>query len=382
MKNMFRGYYPPTKAEFKRLWDKALLVMDANVLLNLYDYSDDTRQSFLSLLDELATRLWLPHQVALEYHRHRLNRIGEAGQKYDNVLSKIGDMRAIHKGLESQKAHPFVSDKTLKKLDKLIAQLRQELEKKKQTVDAFVDRDRILADVSKLYRRRVGDPYDEEQLARTYLEADKRFNALMPPGYLDEHKSGNRRYGDVVLWFQILDKARTGKADIIFITAEKKEDWWQLVKSKARGPRLELLHEFRSKTKRLFYMYEPFEFMKLAREYLKQKVEDGAIEEVKSAGQVVIAPPATARPTSLLKNLLLQLGLPAAIRAAGMIPTPPIGLADLIRQEENFRALFETQELLRSSRPPEAIESDDSTDEHPPSEGNDDSADDADRSES
>ena len=42
MKKLFRGYYGLTKGEFSRLWEKALLVMDANVLLNLYDYSDAT----------------------------------------------------------------------------------------------------------------------------------------------------------------------------------------------------------------------------------------------------------------------------------------------------------------------------------------------------
>lgn len=306
MKKLFRGYYGLTKREFARLWERALLVMDANVLLNIYDYSDATRRSFLDLLGKLGDRLWLPHQVGLEYHRNRLNKIGDAIQKYDASLKRTAELRTIHKDFESQKAHPFIADKTLKKLDKLIAQLRRELEKKKQTVQGLFDRDHILLAISKLYGRRVGPAFDEEQLSGVYSEAEKRFKNLIPPGFEDDRKSGTRRYGDVVLWFQILDMARTEKADIIFVTAEKKGDWWQLVKNAVRGPRLELLHEFRRTTKRLFYMYEPVEFMKLARKHLKQKIDDAAIDEVESAGGVVHQATGRGKPTSWLLKALAR----------------------------------------------------------------------------
>ena len=45
MRKTFPGYYRPTEAEFRRLWDKCIFVLDANVLLNLYRYSEETRKS-------------------------------------------------------------------------------------------------------------------------------------------------------------------------------------------------------------------------------------------------------------------------------------------------------------------------------------------------
>jgi hypothetical protein len=73
MRETFPGYYTPSDAEFKRLWTKSLFVLDANVLLNLYRYSSETRKKLIEILQRLDTRLWVPHQAALEYQRNRLD---------------------------------------------------------------------------------------------------------------------------------------------------------------------------------------------------------------------------------------------------------------------------------------------------------------------
>ena len=44
MKDSFPGYYRPTENEFAEMWESCLFVLDANVLLNLYRYSVDTRE--------------------------------------------------------------------------------------------------------------------------------------------------------------------------------------------------------------------------------------------------------------------------------------------------------------------------------------------------
>ena len=71
MKQYFHGYYKPTDEDFDAIWNEATIVVDANVLLNLYTYSAATSQEVLTLLSEFDERLWLPHQVALEYHENR-----------------------------------------------------------------------------------------------------------------------------------------------------------------------------------------------------------------------------------------------------------------------------------------------------------------------
>ena len=59
MKKHFPGHFSPTKSEIKLLWENCIFVVDTNILLNLYRYSDATRKEFLQILDKIKERLWL-----------------------------------------------------------------------------------------------------------------------------------------------------------------------------------------------------------------------------------------------------------------------------------------------------------------------------------
>jgi hypothetical protein len=67
----FEGYFRPDDEYFRRIWRNATFAFDANALLKLYRYSDETRQQFFSVLDLIGDRVWLPHQVAFEFHSNR-----------------------------------------------------------------------------------------------------------------------------------------------------------------------------------------------------------------------------------------------------------------------------------------------------------------------
>ena len=82
MKKEFIGYYHPTADETNASWENGTFVFDANVLLNLYRYSESTRKDFISVLKKLKEKLFLPHQVGLEFHSNRLNVIRGLEQSY------------------------------------------------------------------------------------------------------------------------------------------------------------------------------------------------------------------------------------------------------------------------------------------------------------
>ena len=68
---------------------------------------------------------------------------------------------------------------------------------------------------------------------------------------------------------------------VIFITDDRKEDWWLERNGKTIGPRPELLEEFLSKTGQSFYMYRPQQFLLYSKDKLGSTVSDNTIEEVK-----------------------------------------------------------------------------------------------------
>jgi hypothetical protein len=89
MKTTFAAYYRPTDADFESLWKDATFSVDANVLLNAYRYTETTRTRLLDILSRLGSRLWLPHQVGLEYQRNRLNVISGQLPEYDVISKKM-----------------------------------------------------------------------------------------------------------------------------------------------------------------------------------------------------------------------------------------------------------------------------------------------------
>lgn len=68
MRKIFHGYYEPTPKEFEKLWSEGLLVPDNNVLMHLFRFMPKQRAEVLAAFRSFGDRLWLPHQVAKEFH--------------------------------------------------------------------------------------------------------------------------------------------------------------------------------------------------------------------------------------------------------------------------------------------------------------------------
>jgi hypothetical protein len=57
------------------------------------------------------------------------------------------------------------------------------------------------------------------------------------------------KYGDLLIWKQMLKQAKETGKDVVFVSRDVKEDWWELDKDKKPvRPRPELFREFREET--------------------------------------------------------------------------------------------------------------------------------------
>src|SRR5262245_16420446 len=89
LRTAFPGYYRPDAAVFSDLWRNAAFVLDANVLLNFYRYSDDAQSVLFDILDKLRDRIWLPHQAGMEFHKNRLEVISAQADSYTLLTDEI-----------------------------------------------------------------------------------------------------------------------------------------------------------------------------------------------------------------------------------------------------------------------------------------------------
>lgn len=291
MRTRFAGYYRPSKHEFAALWREATFVFDANVLLNVYRYTPRTRDELLKILEFRQDRLWIPHQTAQEYNRNRLEVIAQQSTAYDAIINELQQtINHLEASLRVYKRHAILNvDDILDDVRQPISKWPDSLQKSKSTHPDFVADDPLRDRITRIFEGRVGPPYTTEVLESLYKKAEQRYRHKIPPGYLDSPKEGPEKYGDVVVWFQMLDYARSGQHPLIFVTEDLKEDWWLRHQGKTLGPRPELVQEMLTDGTARFYIYQTDQFMLYARQYLRTATDAAslrkAVKEVQSIRQ-------------------------------------------------------------------------------------------------
>lgn len=267
MKDKYPGWYPKSAEEASALWDNAIFVPDANVLLHCLRHPAAVREELLRLFEVLKASLWIPYQVGLEFHRNRLDVELGAQDAYETLIK---DQEAIlekaRERLRQLRAHPTISvAKELTALDMFAGDFRgrmiaaQAAHPVQQIADA-------VSRLTQLLNGRIGDKWKPEQLAAVKKEGDDRYSKKIPPGYKDAKKDGGEfdKFGDLIIWKDMMAKAKSDKRPIIFISDDAKEDWWWIHKGRKLGPRPELIEEFRAGSDQDFHIYEFSQFLRFA----------------------------------------------------------------------------------------------------------------------
>lgn len=285
MKDLFPGFFYDASKIYAEVWEDGIVVPDANVLLNMYRYSDDTRKEFLTVLMALSERLWIPNQVALEFLRNRLTVIGDQAETYNKSLQDISSVLANFK---KSTHHPVVSTEALTNLKTSCDVIKTELEENRDICLSLINDDPIKLEIGKLFLSKVGDAYDDNRLKDLVGEGAVRYERRTPPGYMDASKKpdasdylGLAPYGDLIIWKQLLEHAKRIGRDVIFITGDSKDDWWLRVKGKIITPRPELIEEFQDVVGKNIILYSPERFLEYYNEQsTSEKVSQSAYAEV------------------------------------------------------------------------------------------------------
>ncbi len=283
MKDLFLGYYTPTADDFNKLWQECVFAFDANMLLNIYRYTPKTQESFFLILEKLKGNIWIPHQAAAEFYKRRESVINGQIKSFEEITSKID---LSYENLKNQllvyKKHTSVNiEQVFKSIEAGVKKAKKSLEvDKKNHPDLSID-DPLRDKIVDLFDGKVGNQFNEKKLDEIYSKAQQRFKVLKPPGYKDlKDKEFPDIYGDVVIWFQLMEYAKLEKKPLIFITDDRKDDWWQKEHGKTVSPRPELITEIWGVAKVQFYMYHSDQFIKFALEFLKIENQQSAVEEV------------------------------------------------------------------------------------------------------
>lgn len=186
--------------------------------------------------------------------------------------------------LSNKKKHPFLPEAELPKFTEHVGKLVEQLESQRTHLFDRLSNDEILDFVAFIFDGRTGAPFDDGELKTLVADGEYRFQHEIPPGYKDGKKDASgdpyRKYGDLIVWKQLVAHAKTVDKPIVFITDDKKEDWWLEQSGRTIGPRTELREEFIGEVKHDFWMYTVDKFIEETARTQNTRVSEKVIEEI------------------------------------------------------------------------------------------------------
>ncbi len=286
----FEGYLSATDDDYRHVLTSGLVVLDTNVLLNLYRYSAAARDEFLAILEKIGRPIWVPNHVLKEFWRRResavrapIEQAGEFVEELDRSL-KLAQDRIRH--WASRTGTPPEKWKVLEeRLVIAFAGVQEEISSlpDEEAIEAARDtnRDPVIPRLKALLDGQVGEPLGAEAFAQALGEAKRRIESRIPPGFKDDKKRTEEdAAGDYIVWEQILTEASARGVDVLLVTGDVKEDWWRIERGETRGPRPELAAELRQRAGTRLLMLRPESLALRASSVLALEVDQASVEDI------------------------------------------------------------------------------------------------------
>lgn len=249
------------------------IVLDTNVLLNIYRYSPEFTEFAMNCLLTVKQEIILPATVRMEFKRNHKS-------EFYNMQKRVEmASREAAKRIDAAKVKVLASCDNLQRLqfpdvDELRTRLSDKFDEAKREIDDFfTDRgslnmishawagaDRVLELVNDLDKAFAVLPSPtQDELYEWCDDGEIRYKNNVPPGFKDsKNKDGVRKYSDLIIWKEIIRYAKANTKNVIFVTDDVKADWWEEVDGK-RQFHSKLKEEF-GKTGRDLLAYSSNEF--------------------------------------------------------------------------------------------------------------------------
>ncbi|WP_336092874.1 PIN-like domain-containing protein [Leeuwenhoekiella sp. CH_XMU1409-2] len=316
-----------TEEHEKELFEKGHIVFDSSALLSFYGYTDRISEEYFNkIFKALKGRLWLPAQVLYEFEKNREKVITKPKGEYLSLIKSVkkdggylntiqshlalirknsnsiqGQIKTLCERTLKDDKHPHIEQKSIGKFKEVLKAFEANLEILNEgyenllntTQNQIDEKIKELDEKSKSdnFRERLdkhftyGASYSYDKMLEIIKEGRFRYENEIPPGYKDEKdKIGFQMYGDLLLWFQIIDYAQNEQKPIIFVTNDVKEDWWQQDGNGQNSniPRHELLYEFKDKSGQKIWFYTIDRLIYKSNQFLNTEVSEEVIEEIKN----------------------------------------------------------------------------------------------------
>lgn len=285
----FHYYIPPSERAIKAAFQGGMIVFDTNVLLGAYRFAPKARKELLSAIRRVADRVWVPHRVAEEFHKRRIGVINGYDAEYGPVVDALREAQSridaeLVPKIEQLANRAALADQEKRDLIKLVADSTAkacravENLRKQHDLPAGGEGDAILAEFQELFEGKTGGGLAEQDIADAIAEAERRAEQKIPPGFRDAKNP--EPYGDYLIWRQTLIEASARRCEyLLFVTGDKKDDWYQVVRGKTIGAQPQLTKEAHRECGAQLIMCDTTSFLYHASQYLEAEVSEETIRQ-------------------------------------------------------------------------------------------------------
>lgn len=293
--NLFNAYkekFPRPDLVFTHPWkslaevkDTCLISLDTNVLLAPYNL----RKESIDEIEKIYSALQKQNRLFLSAHAIR-----------EFAANKSSKLSEIHQGIFERKIklkpapeYPILFElPEYELLNRHTKEIKEHIDTYNSNLDAIAEKikgwiwhDPVVQMYTKVFSQ---DMIVDHKLSDEAFAADltRRNKFKIPPGYKDASKVENSE-GDLSIWHTLLEIGRSRKADIVFVSEDRKPDWWNRSSGSALTPKYELIHEFQNETEgKNIHLLIFSEFLKIF-EVPQDVIDDVKSEELRLQEKVI-----------------------------------------------------------------------------------------------
>jgi rRNA-processing protein FCF1 len=283
-------FIPPPPADEAAFFRGATIVLDTNVLLAPYKLSATAREDALRAIESSAERLWLPHQVGVEFYRNHASHRDLRSKAYQDAIKQTAQFeRLATKDLGTRTTHEDLRKNVARVVREAVSGIDAEIEQLRlaDTAITAADTDDVLERIEAALDTRVAPAPDPATIRnRTEEFTSWRVPSRIPPGFEDRRKPGGlvRPAGDFLIWAEMLEHAAANDLDVLFVTEDGKDDWWEIVDGERR-PHRDLVLEFQRATGRGYHQVGMETFVRLATEAAGDEADQETLDEIVAVGK-------------------------------------------------------------------------------------------------
>lgn len=245
-----------TESDFVKYWNDGIIILDTSVLLFLKQCDKKLAIDIIDIFMFKRENIWIPAHIEEEFNNNKqqeriksgsCGRINEFKKRLNNSIDKVKNTFNELSQETLSEGYDTLSE-VLGQVDinSMFFNLLSQFESK---VSTLTDENReflrsgIVETFYNIVFSKTATPLSEKEILSIEEEGTLRYQEQIPPGYKDKKKNNENDYGDLIIWKEILKKSKEQNKPILFITRDKKIDWFILNGKDIKSPRQELFEE-------------------------------------------------------------------------------------------------------------------------------------------